>query len=61
MLASLPYPGLVISLFFNHWSFNCTMALLGPILALFIKSMAPDGSNIAFLAGMIAAVPGFPR
>lgn len=25
---------------------------------LFIKSMAPDSNNIAFLAGMIAAVPG---
>ncbi len=31
---------------------------VGPILALFIKSMAPDSSNIAFLSGMIAAVPG---
>ena len=28
------------------------------LLALFIKSMAPDSNNIAFLAGMIAAVPG---
>jgi DHA1 family multidrug resistance protein-like MFS transporter len=35
--------------------------LYRPILALFIKSMAPDSNNIAFLAGMIAAVPGFPR
>ena len=31
---------------------------IGPILALFIKSMVPDSSNIAFLSGLIASVPG---
>ncbi|VFS91232.1 drug efflux system protein MdtG [Kluyvera cryocrescens] len=34
------------------------MASISPILALFIKSMSPDSGNIAFLSGMIAAVPG---
>ncbi|PUW79076.1 MFS transporter, partial [Cronobacter sakazakii] len=31
---------------------------ISPILALFIKELTPDSSNIAFLSGMIAAVPG---
>ena len=50
VFASLPYPGLMIIQLCN--------GSVGPILALFIKSMAPDSSNIAFLSGMIAAVPG---
>lgn len=58
VLASLPYPGLVISLFFTTLVIQLCNGSIGPILALFIKSMAPDSSNIAFLAGMIAAVPG---
>lgn len=58
VLASLPYPGLVISLFFTTLVIQLCNGSIGPILALFIKSMAPDSNNIAFLAGMIAAVPG---
>ncbi len=58
VFASLPYPGLVISLFFTTTVIQLCNGSIGPILALFIKSMAPDSNNIAFLAGMIAAVPG---
>ena len=58
VFASLPYPGLVISLFFTTLVIQLCNGSIGPILALFIKSMAPDSNNIAFLAGMIAAVPG---
>ena len=58
VFASLPYPGLVISLFFTTPVIQLCNGSIGPILALFIKSMAPDSNNIAFLAGMIAAVPG---
>ncbi|SWC01558.1 multidrug-efflux transporter [Klebsiella pneumoniae] len=50
--------GLVISLFFTTLVIQLCNGSIGPILALFIKSMAPDSNNIAFLAGMIAAVPG---
>lgn len=60
VFASLPYPGLVISLFFTTLVIQLCNGSIGPILALFIKSMAPDSNNIAFLAGMIAAVPGVP-
>lgn len=58
VFASLPYPGLMISLFVTTMVIQLCNGSVGPILALFIKSMAPDSSNIAFLSGMIAAVPG---
>ncbi|WP_432225722.1 multidrug efflux MFS transporter [Enterobacter wuhouensis] len=58
VFASLPYPGLMISLFVTTMVIQLCNGSVGPILALFIKSMAPDSNNIAFLAGMIAAVPG---
>ncbi|MEG1211972.1 MAG: multidrug efflux MFS transporter [Leclercia sp.] len=58
VFASLPYPGLVISLFVTTMVIQLCNGSVGPILALFIQSMAPDSTNIAFLSGMIAAVPG---
>lgn len=56
--ATLPYPGLMISLFVTTMVIQLCNGSIGPILTLFIKSMAPDSNNIAFLSGMIAAVPG---
>jgi len=58
VFATLPCPGLVISLFVTTMVIQMCNGSIGPILALFIKSMAPDSNNIAFLSGMIAAVPG---
>ncbi|ROP50026.1 DHA1 family multidrug resistance protein-like MFS transporter [Enterobacter sp. BIGb0383] len=58
VFASLPYPGLVISLFFTTLVVQLCNGSVGPILALFIQSMSPDSQNIAFLSGMIAAIPG---
>ena len=58
VFASLPYPGLMISLFVTTMVIQLCNGSVGPILALFIKSMSPDSTNIAFLSGMIAAVPG---
>lgn len=58
VFASLPYPGLMISLFVTTMVIQLGNGSVGPILALFIKSMEPDSNNIAFLSGMIAAVPG---
>ncbi|MDA8494148.1 multidrug efflux MFS transporter [Kluyvera georgiana] len=55
---SLPYPGLVISLFVTTMVIQLCNGSISPILALFIKFMSPDSTNIAFLSGMIAAVPG---
>ncbi len=58
VFASLPYPGLVISLFVTTMVIQLCNGSISPILALFIKSMSPDSGNIALLSGMIAAVPG---
>lgn len=58
VFATLPYPGLMISLFVTTLVIQLCNGSVGPILALFIKSMAPDSNNIAFLSGMIAAIPG---
>lgn len=58
VFASLPYPALVISLFFTTMVIQLCNGSIGPILALFVKSMVPDSSNIAFLSGLIASVPG---
>ena len=58
VFASLSHPALVISLFFTTMVIQLCNGSIGPILALFIKSMVPDSSNIAFLSGLIASVPG---
>ncbi|EPE1528605.1 multidrug efflux MFS transporter [Citrobacter freundii] len=58
VFASLSHPALVISLFFTTMVIQLCNGSIGPILALFIKSMIPDSSNIAFLSGLIASVPG---
>ena len=58
VFASLPYPALVISLFFTTLVIQLCNGSISPILALFIKSMVPDSNNIAFLSGLIASVPG---
>lgn len=58
VFSSLPYPGLVISLFVTTMVIQLCNGSISPILTLFIQSMAPDSGNIAFLSGMIAAVPG---
>lgn len=58
VFASLPYPGLIVSLFVTTMVIQLSNGSVGPILALFIQSLAPDSNNIAFLSGLIAAVPG---
>lgn len=58
VFATLPYPGLVFSLFFTTLVIQLCNGSVGPILALFIQSLSPDSTNIAFLSGLIAAVPG---
>ncbi|MGO1308869.1 MAG: multidrug efflux MFS transporter [Kluyvera intermedia] len=58
VFASLPYPGLVISLFVTTMVIQLCNGSISPILTLFNQSMSPDTGNIAFLSGMIAAVPG---
>lgn len=58
VFATLPYPKLMISLFVTTMVIQLCNGSVGPILALFIQSLEPESTNIAFLSGMIAAVPG---
>ncbi|HEY1846780.1 MAG TPA: multidrug efflux MFS transporter [Buttiauxella sp.] len=58
VFATLPYPWLMLSLFVTTLVIQLCNGSIGPILALFIKHLAPDSSNIAFMSGFIAAVPG---
>jgi DHA1 family multidrug resistance protein-like MFS transporter len=58
VFASLPYPTLIISLFFTTLTIQLANGSIGPILALFIKALTPASDNIAFISGVIAAVPG---
>ena len=58
VFASLPYPMLIISLFCTTLTIQLANGSIGPILALFIQALTPAGDNIAFISGVIAAVPG---
>ncbi|WP_200553020.1 multidrug efflux MFS transporter [Kosakonia sp. LAM2021] len=58
VFSTLPYPTLVISLFITTMVIQLCNGSIGPILALFIQSLSPHTTNIAFLSGLIAAVPG---
>jgi DHA1 family multidrug resistance protein-like MFS transporter len=51
VFASLPYPGLMISLFVTTMVIQLCNGSVGPILALFIKSMEPDSTISLFSAG----------
>lgn len=58
VFATLPYPWLVFSLFLTTLVIQLCNGSIGPILALFIKQLSPDSTNIAFISGFIAALPG---
>lgn len=58
VFATLPYPWLIFSLFLTTLVIQLCNGSIGPILALFIKQLSPDSTNIAFMSGFIAALPG---
>ncbi|MEC5344301.1 multidrug efflux MFS transporter [Brenneria populi] len=58
VFTSLPYPMLIVSLFVTTMMIQLSNASINPILTLFIRDLAPDSNNIAFISGVIAAVPG---
>jgi DHA1 family multidrug resistance protein-like MFS transporter len=55
---SLPYPTLIVTLFVSTLMIQLANSSISPILTLFIKELSGDSGNIAFISGMIAAVPG---
>ncbi|OKB68427.1 multidrug transporter subunit MdtG [Serratia marcescens] len=55
---TLPYPALIVTLFVCTLMIQLANSSISPILTLFIRELSGDVSNIAFVSGMIAAVPG---
>ncbi|TFZ51064.1 MFS transporter [Serratia proteamaculans] len=55
---SLPYPALIVTLFVSTLMIQLANSSISPILTLFIKDLSGNSGNIAFISGMIAAVPG---
>lgn len=58
VFSSLPYPMLIISLCITTMMIQLANGSIGPILTLFIRELSPETTNLAFLSGVIAAVPG---
>ncbi|WP_067705138.1 multidrug efflux MFS transporter [Erwinia sp. ErVv1] len=55
---SLSHPALIISLFVTTMVIQLCNGSISPILTLFVRQLAPDAQNIAFISGMVAAIPG---
>ena len=58
VLASLKSPRLVLSLFVTTMIIQVATGSIAPILTLYVRELAGNVSNIAFISGMIASVPG---
>ncbi|MGU3522367.1 multidrug efflux MFS transporter MdtG [Enterobacteriaceae bacterium C23F] len=58
VIASLKSPRLVLSLFVTTLIIQVATGSIAPILTLYVRELAGNVSNIAFISGMIASVPG---
>ena len=58
VIGSLKSPRLVLSLFITTLIIQVATGSIAPILTLYVRDLAGDVSNIAFISGMIASVPG---
>lgn len=56
--SSLQNPKLVLSLFVTSLIIQVATGSIAPILTLYVRDLAGNVSNIAFISGMIASVPG---
>ncbi|KLW40310.1 multidrug resistance protein MdtG [Enterobacter sp. MGH119] len=61
VLASLKNPKLVLSLFVTTMIIQVATGSIAPILTLYVRDLAGNVSNIAFISGLIASVPGVSR
>ncbi|MCP1437948.1 DHA1 family multidrug resistance protein-like MFS transporter [Erwinia persicina] len=55
---SLSHPGLIISLFITTLVIQLCNGSISPILTLFVRQLEPNVENIAFISGLVAAIPG---
>ena len=58
VVATLKNPKLVLSLFVTTLIIQVATGSIAPILTLYVRELAGNVSNIAFISGMIASVPG---
>ncbi|CND87656.1 MFS family transporter [Yersinia nurmii] len=58
VLRSLKNPKLVLSLFVTTMIIQVATGSIAPILTLYVRELAGDIHNLAFVSGMIASVPG---
>ncbi|MFW0766588.1 multidrug efflux MFS transporter MdtG [Trabulsiella odontotermitis] len=58
VIGSLKSPRLVLSLFITTMIIQVATGSIAPILTLYVRDLAGNVSNIAFISGMIASVPG---
>ncbi|MFY9995548.1 MAG: multidrug efflux MFS transporter MdtG [Leclercia sp.] len=58
VFASLKNPKLVLSLFITTLIIQVATGSIAPILTLYVRELAGNVGNIAFISGMIASVPG---
>ena len=58
VFTSLKNPKLVLSLFVTSLIIQVATGSIAPILTLYVRDLAGNVSNIAFISGMIASVPG---
>lgn len=58
ILASLKNPRLVLSLFITTLIIQVATGSVSPILTLYVRELAGNSQNLAFISGIIAAVPG---
>ena len=58
VFSSLKSPKLVLSLFVTSLIIQVATGSIAPILTLYVRDLAGNVSNIAFISGMIASVPG---
>lgn len=55
---SLGNPGVIISLFLTTLVIQLCNGSISPILTLFVRELEPNVQNIAFVSGVVAAIPG---
>ncbi len=58
VLSSLKNPRLVLALFVTTLIIQVATGSIAPILTLYVRELAGHVSNLAFISGMIASVPG---
>ena len=58
VVTSLKNPKLILSLFVTTLIIQVATGSIAPILTLYVRELAGNVSNVAFISGMIASVPG---